>query len=183
MDYNELYDVWRNEREKTELQFLPRDFYARLSSYTKKIIEESRMLDKKSSRFNLIQHEFENVKRLIRELVELRYVKVVRMIMTGKALSKDTLTEEEQKLKEAVQTAYNKYQTLLKNITRGHLPRIGGREKPKNMVVRFLQEIPAIIGSDMKTYGPFQTEDVASLPIENARILIEKGVVVEVTLL
>jgi DNA replication initiation complex subunit (GINS family) len=27
----------------------------------------------------------------------------------------------------------------------------------------------------MKAYGPFKAEDVASLPIENARILIKQG--------
>ncbi|MFB0514796.1 MAG: hypothetical protein ACETVQ_04380 [Candidatus Bathyarchaeia archaeon] len=48
------------------------------------------------------------------------------------------------------------------------------------MILRFIQEIPAIIGADMKTYGPFKPEDIASLPIENARILIKQGVAVEV---
>jgi DNA replication factor GINS len=38
-----------------------------------------------------------------------------------------------------------------------------------------LKEIPAIIGADMKTYGPFKTEDVASLPAENARILAKQN--------
>jgi DNA replication initiation complex subunit (GINS family) len=27
----------------------------------------------------------------------------------------------------------------------------------------------------MKTYGPFKTEDVASLPVENARILVKQN--------
>jgi DNA replication initiation complex subunit (GINS family) len=27
----------------------------------------------------------------------------------------------------------------------------------------------------MKTYGPFKVEDVASLPIENAKVLIKQG--------
>jgi DNA replication initiation complex subunit (GINS family) len=27
----------------------------------------------------------------------------------------------------------------------------------------------------MKTYGPFMVEDVASVPVENARILIKQG--------
>jgi DNA replication factor GINS len=49
--------------------------------------------------------------------------------------------------------------------------------------VRFLKPIPAIIGGDMKTYGPFAAEDVASVPAENARILVKQGlaVVVEVS--
>jgi len=27
----------------------------------------------------------------------------------------------------------------------------------------------------MKTYGPFKAEDVASLPIENANVLVKQG--------
>jgi len=41
--------------------------------------------------------------------------------------------------------------------------------------LRFLRDIPAIIGADMKTYGPFNAEDVASLPAENAKILAKQG--------
>jgi len=32
----------------------------------------------------------------------------------------------------------------------------------------------------MKTYGPFKPEDIATLPTENARILIKQGVALEV---
>jgi DNA replication initiation complex subunit (GINS family) len=45
----------------------------------------------------------------------------------------------------------------------------------KRVAVRFLKTVPAIIGSDMKTYGPFIVEDVASVPESNAKILIRQG--------
>jgi len=35
--------------------------------------------------------------------------------------------------------------------------------------------VPAIIGSNMKTYGPFKTEEIASLPAENAKIFVKQG--------
>jgi DNA replication initiation complex subunit (GINS family) len=41
--------------------------------------------------------------------------------------------------------------------------------------VRFLSEIPAVIGADMKTYGPFKPEDIGSMPLENARVLIKQS--------
>jgi DNA replication initiation complex subunit (GINS family) len=43
-------------------------------------------------------------------------------------------------------------------------------------VVRFLQAVPAIMGIDMKSYGPFEPEDVASIPAENAENLIRRGI-------
>ncbi len=44
--------------------------------------------------------------------------------------------------------------------------------------VRFLKGIPAIMGADMKSYGPFAPEDVASLPPQNAQILVKQGLAV-----
>lgn len=42
--------------------------------------------------------------------------------------------------------------------------------------VRFLKDMPAIVGVDMKTYGPFKKGTLAALPKENASILIKMGV-------
>ena len=48
----------------------------------------------------------------------------------------------------------------------------------KRVTLRFAKNIPAIIGLDMKTYGPFKVEDVASLPVENAKMLVKQGLAV-----
>ena len=48
----------------------------------------------------------------------------------------------------------------------------------KRVTLRFVKNIPAIIGADMKTYGPFIVEDVASLPVENAKMLVKQGLAV-----
>lgn len=42
--------------------------------------------------------------------------------------------------------------------------------------VRFLKDVPAILGPDMKTYGPFKKGDIAALPKENASIFIKMGI-------
>ncbi|MFQ6096039.1 MAG: hypothetical protein ACE5NN_07835, partial [Candidatus Bathyarchaeia archaeon] len=41
--------------------------------------------------------------------------------------------------------------------------------------VRFLKEVPVIVGSDMKTYGPFKPGDISRLPKQNAEILVKQG--------
>ncbi len=48
----------------------------------------------------------------------------------------------------------------------------------KRSTIRFLKGIPAIMGADMKSYGPFVAEDVASLPPQNAQILVKQGLAV-----
>lgn len=44
--------------------------------------------------------------------------------------------------------------------------------------VRFLKDAPAIVGADMKTYGPFYKGRVYALPKENARIFLKQGIAV-----
>jgi DNA replication factor GINS len=117
---------------------------------------------------------------MIKELIQLRREKALRKATTGGIVAKEALTQEEEKLLGEVSSSIESYQTLLKDILNGRLPRMEAEEKPKTMILRFLKEIPAIVGADMKTYGPFKPEDIASLPVENAKVLIKQGVAVEV---
>ena len=50
------------------------------------------------------------------------------------------------------------------------------------MVIRFLHEVDEIVGSDLEKYGPFKTEDIATIPYENAQALIAKNVATKVHL-
>jgi predicted RNA-binding Zn-ribbon protein involved in translation (DUF1610 family) len=45
----------------------------------------------------------------------------------------------------------------------------------KRVILRFLGSVPQIMGTDMKTYGPFRAEDVGSLPILNAEKIVKQG--------
>jgi DNA replication factor GINS len=48
------------------------------------------------------------------------------------------------------------------------------------IIIRFLEPIDKFMGVDMEKYGPFIKEDVAILPFENARSLIERKVAIEI---
>lgn len=179
--YDELYRAWRKERENPELQPLPRDFYRRLADYVKRVREGGRMMDDRTVKGRLVKREAENVRRLIRELMETRLNKMMRAILEGKTVPVSTLAEEEAVLYENVSPEIESHQKLIENILRGRLLKVKGRAGGSSlMVVRILKEVPAIIGADMKTYGPFKPEDVAALPRENARLLIKQGVAVEI---
>jgi len=178
--YNELYEAWRKEKENAEVRPLPKDFYTKLAEYMRKIREESRMLDEKTTKARLLLRESRHVQRMVKELVLLRHEKTVKKVLAGETVQKEGLTQEEEKLVKEVAPSFESFQSLLKDILGGRLPQAESKEKPKKRVLRFLKEIPAIIGADMKTYGPFKPEDVASLPWENAKILTKQGVAVEV---
>ena len=178
--YDELYAAWKKEKESVEIQKLPRNFCARLADYVKKMREESRMLDAKTTKAKLMKRELKNVKSMVEELVRLRYEKTLEKIVAGEPVPREILAEGEEKLYGQIFPLAESYQAFLKDVLQGRLSRLEKKEKPKKMLVRFVQEIPAIVGSDMKTYGPFKPEDIATLPTENARILIRQGVAVEV---
>ena len=174
--YNELYAAWKREVESAELENLRPDFYSRIADYVKSLKEEGRMLDKKTVKAKLLKVEMQNVKRLIHELVQTRYKKIVETLVQDEVLHLEVLTAEERKLYSGVLPFAETYPRLIEGILHGNLPRDGAETKHERTVLRFLKAIPAIVGSDMKTYGPFQAEDVATLPTRNAKILIKRGV-------
>lgn len=182
--YDELYEAWKQEKESVELQTLSKGFYVRLADYVKRIREETRMMDRKTIRGQLLQCELKNAKKMIRDIVKLRYEKALKLTMIGKDVAKDALTAEEKTYGKML-SSIELYRDFLKGLLRGSLseslpPRTDQEETPKRLLVRFVQEIPAIIGSDMKEYGPFRAEDIATLPAENAKILIKQGAAVEI---
>jgi len=178
--YNQLFEAWKKEKENAEIQPLPKGFYADLVAYIKKIREERRMLDERTVKGRLLLQEEENVNRMAEELVQTRYEKMVRAVSRGEAISTATMAEEEQSLYKNISAQVDSFQTFTKNLLQGRLLQETRKNLHGLVVVRFLQEIPEIVGEDMKTYGPFKPEDIASVPKENAKTLIKQGVAAEV---
>lgn len=48
------------------------------------------------------------------------------------------------------------------------------KEEIEYIVVRFLKETPPLVGIDLLNYGPFEEEDIACLPYQNAIILVNE---------
>jgi DNA replication factor GINS len=178
--YDELYEVWKKEKGTSELRRLPKNFYAKIADYIKKMKEENRMLDRKTMKAKLLDHEFKNVKIMVAELFQIRYKKLREKALARETVAKNVLTKEEEKLCREVLTLTEAYQAFSKDVLRGQLASIEKEAKQTVVVLRFIQKIPALVGADMKTYGPFEPEDIATLPPENARILIKQGMAVEV---
>jgi DNA replication factor GINS len=174
--YNEIFDVWRFEVENAELSPLPSDFYARVAEYVQKIREESRMLDKKAG---LLERELGYVQRMVGELVWARYNKLVKLITENQKVPSDLLADEEIALCSGFLSFVEAYHAFVKKLVQGQVLKVAvadkARQPHKRVVLRFLKAIPAVVGADMNTYGPFLAEDVASLPVENAKILVKRG--------
>lgn len=112
-------------------------------------------------------------------LIEARQIK----IRAGEALDYSKLTDEEKYVLDGERESESRMNEVIAATVKGRpkvLESISARMRSKQIVVRFLKPTEAFVGIDMCKYGPFQPEDVASLPFENARLIIEGGAAVEV---
>jgi len=144
---------------------------------------------------------------MLSELLDLRYRKILKTITRLQRAPIELLTQEEAKMCQNFVNFAETYMRFTENLKQGEQTDISeppvqtiqpaqqtlqaskAEFKPpahvthKRLTLRFTKSIPAIMGADMKSYGPFTTEDVASLPTLNAQILIKQGlaVLIEVT--
>jgi DNA replication factor GINS len=176
--YNELFVAWRFEIENDALGTLPSDFYVRIADYVRRIKEERRMLDKKALKTGILDREMKHAQRMIEDLVWTRYRKAVTLLTESKKLPSEVLTVEETALWERFLPFIEGYNNFIKTLLQGHVSKVTPFEHSKphrRIALRFLKTIPSVVGVDMKIYGPFLAEDVGSLPVENAQLLINKG--------
>ena len=161
--------------QNPELQKLPEGFYSKVAEYSRKLREESRMLDKRTVKARLLRSESQNVQRMLRELTRSRYKKLLKIATGGEKVPSEFLTEEEDKLLTRVSPLAEAYRVFAAGLLKGQLMKMTVQQQEGLVALRFLEEVPAIIGADMKPYGPFKAEDIASLPLENAKVLIKQG--------
>jgi DNA replication initiation complex subunit (GINS family) len=158
----------------------------------RRIKDEDKVLDKKSIKMNLLLHETANVERMLKELLETRYRKLIKTITKNQKAPVGLLTAEENQMIETFADFTKTYRKFADDLMQGRITQIKELDKtpikvitktdtppvPKRSTIRFLKSIPSIMGADMKSYGPFVAEDVASLPPQNAQILIKQGLAV-----
>ncbi len=180
--YEELLKAWRDEMESSSLQPLQRDFYSKSSAYMKRLLFEKENIDEKSLKFHLITSEYGNVRKLITDLCNLRFKKIAALAFDMQSVPETGLADEEELFFENLLSAATRFSRMLRDVVEGQLSAVESAQeekKPKRILVRFTRDIPAIIGVDMKPYGPFKSEDVATLPIENAENLLKQGVAIK----
>lgn len=141
------------------------------------------MLDKTSVRGKIMAQEMDYVEKMLMDLLQLRLAKIINAEMEGTPLVTVNLLPEEREFQSGIRRLIGSFKDMARNITLGRLDgdedRLRKSAPSKDFtgfkVLRFLKPVPAIMGVDMKTYGPFNPEDVATLPEENAENLIRRG--------
>lgn len=173
--YDELFNVWKYEIEKEELATLNLDFFAKLSSYIRTLREKNDEQSEKSVISSILKHELDHTTCMIEELLSVRYNKLIKIVQAGNELPLSRLSNEEKKVFSFFKSFFKEYQLLRKNIFQGSDLKMDFTKSEKRVIIRFLEDVPSLIGSDMNLYGPFLAEDLASLPIKNAELLVKQG--------
>lgn len=165
--YERIYNTWEKEQKQKNIQRLEDNFYIEAKKFLEDILIEENESEPVLSR--LIKKEYHNFSFILNDLINIRLDKILRNIRVGKELNKENLTREEKILYERFK---NELLPLLsEKILPLEIKEIEEKEEPF-ILIRFLIQLPTIVGSDMKIYGPFQVEDIATIPKENAKALI-----------
>jgi DNA replication factor GINS len=198
-EYRTLYESWKKERQRPDIQPLPEGFYTAMAGYATQLREQSRTVDKTIIKGKLVEKERDHVEKMLQDLNRFRLNKLVTAELNGVPVEPLNLTAEEKRLQVELRRLLAAHTQGMKQSLQGKEqkmeappvaapPQVTPRPPPpqppqhtekgeQNLkVIRFTQSLPAIMGVDMKTYGPFKAEDVASLPAQNADNLIRKGI-------
>lgn len=182
--YNELFNIWKKEKTNDELQDLERDYYQQLMAFLTKINGNKKDFNKESLELALSKKEFHKIEKLILETIEIRFQKMVKAISSGNQVPSKVLTKEEKTIYEELIKGFQFFENFKNEILRGDIDKkSGSNESPTEdtkVLVRFVEDVPSLMGVDMKTYGPFRKEDIAMLLIDNANVLIDRGAAINI---
>ena len=175
IDLNKLHHIVLRETESDSIQEINPDFYRNLSDFIG----------------DLKKQEFDGVESKIKETIidtatELTSLLInIRLDKISKSENIDfkNLLDEEKFILDAEEEQRERTEMILSATINGKskfLESISQNHKTKTVVIRFLKEVDEIIGADLEKYGPFKTEDIATIPYENAQALIAKNIATKV---
>jgi DNA replication initiation complex subunit (GINS family) len=169
--YHDLYNAWKAEKTSDKTQPLPSGFYQKAAGYIKGLEDDASAADARTIQGRLLVNEREIAERLLDEIRIARVRKIINAERDGTEIDLSTLTDEEKKLVEHVHESISVYQQNTPEERTDLAPEDG----TELSIVRFLDNVPEIVGIDLKIYGPYKKEDVGSLPKQNAQALIKQG--------
>ena len=175
IDINSLHHTVLRETEDDSLLEIDPNFYRILSDFIG----------------NLRKQEFDGVESKIKDtliamateltslLINIRLDKISKSenfeighLLDEEKFILDSQEEQRERTEMILSATINGKSKFLESLSQNH--------KTKRIVIRFLQEVDELVGADLEKYGPFKTEDIATIPYENAQALIAKNVATKV---
>lgn len=172
--YEEIYKAWKAEKSSTIPQTLASGFYNYAAAYLKSLDDELSSADTTTLHGRLLVMEKEMIKRLLDELKQTRLHKIALGAQGLIPVQQSDLMEDEIEVITMVKKSFSSLNLDHEQLHRTTEENDGAEALT---IVRFIQDIPEIVGVDLKIYGPFKKEDVASLPLPNGQALERQGAV------
>ena len=175
IDVNSLYNILVREIENDSVQEIDSQLYYSISDMLGKL---------KNQGYDGIESKIkDSLVKIITDMVSLLLKIRIEKAVRSKELDYSNLLYEERYILDSDDELRQRKDTVLSATLNGRLKlleTVAKNHKSRSIVIRFLKPIDQIVGSDLVKYGPFDEEDVATLPFENATALIGKKIAVKI---
>ena len=192
LDLKTLFEIWkRQSNNKHKIIELEEDFYFKVAEFIKKLekeLEEIKNLEfEDHESFNKLFLKKEKTlieaKALIEKIFKIRTALLINLAFkyafSDISLNVKGITKEEKIFLEKILEEIKYFKLdVIKKITKGESPNYGLKENEEEepyYIVAAIDYIPQFIGTDLKIYGPFEPEEVFSIPESNYKVLKEKN--------
>jgi len=173
--YNDIYEASRKERYSEQLQKLPRNFIEEVAEYLK---DKKQIASKEEDDFSdvviKIKKQLENAVTLFKELILRRRKKILSLVL----IAAETGINK-QDFENMLPIEKDFFEELMKNIdiSDKRLSEIlnGKKESEKNELVLFINPVEEFMGLEGEKIGPFEKGQIANLPKEITKILVDDG--------
>ena len=165
-----------SEIQAAALLQLPGDFYSRISVYSQKLRRSTGSSASEVAN-RLITKQARMIDSMAKELLTVRANKAAQQHAFLRLLP------EERYVCSAQQKFQKRFEIFTEAISAGQPSFIEfarRSEAERSISVRLTKHVDELVGPDLRRYGPFEAEDVVSLPAASAGILITGGDAVEI---
>lgn len=190
VSYEFLFEVMRSEKNNHEIQKLPTNFYELVVEY---IREKQNLLKKDDDLFSMNEKKqvlmlLENLDKILTEIYNRREKKIIELaLLKSKARSSivniNNMLKYEQLFYDRLLITLDNYRNNILQSTLSardiDIDLIKEQTKHKNqksiVTVRFLEDIDRFVDEELREYGPYEKETIATLPIQVAKNFEETG--------
>lgn len=195
---NEVFNVLKKEVSLSSgPQFIEPDFYQKIANLISTIKDTSKNDNDKVDKNEEIFKKEKLDNQIKKDILDL-FIKIVSLLFvyrckktydinkTNGTFDYSNLTDEEKYVFFSNREREYRMNIILNTLLNGYpktLQKIVSSVLENYVILRFLDSMEQFVGVNMNKYGPFKKEDVAILPFENARSIIENKKAVEINML